>query len=570
MDDNNNDGMLHDQIHQQLDRYFNSLETEWTSPMTFAMHTGDDCICNQTTSCFDICAFIGWGPQAEHVKGNFAYFCRTAYPPCTNPSNIFDENGSFLKLKADISKTAMCGGFSIVSNGTSHKKALATRKAFPKGSEPPYMQRTFTCDRYRRYTNKRKRVSVGDPNMEHCKVSLHNDKKGNSRGVDGKKGPRKNVTTRALQNEDTCSFCFDIFVDMYGFYVKRSSGSVTHCNHMKRLPADIPIKLRHLTSEQRRRTAELGQALTRPANGRNFFHANHDLTLTPQQLRYAFHNFASDSKYHYNGIEVGAGAIVEWLRSTPDISYCIWGAKPPNVVNAQVQRQAGLIFSENQVDCGVRDISDLTNFCQEVLQEYTADMENLGLQENQHFFIACAWITNKEKRMFRLFPHVLKIDVTEGTNKESRPLLTVSIRSTFGKYIIILRMFLRDQRQGTFRWVFSFALPKLLGDQWTSQIQSVITDGDSHEIVELEEACRRYMPNCFRVRCGWHIIHKGWLRHCSFGNAIDSTYIRQYKLFCYTVKQWCYTFMYPRYCENENELVISKCLLLAYIHSRQV
>ena len=76
------------------------------------------------------------------------------------------------------------------------------------------------------------------------------------------------------------------------------------------------------------------------------------------------------------------------------------------------------------------------------------------------------------------------------------------------------------------------------------------------------------MPNCFRVRCGWYIIHKGWLRNCPFGNAIDSTYIRQYKLFCYTVKQWCYTFMYPRYCENENELVISKCLLLAYIHSR--
>ena len=98
---------------------------------------------------------------------------------------------------------------------------------------------------------------------------------------------------------------------------------------------------------------------------------------------------------------MGAEAVVEWLRSTPATSYCIWGARPQNLVNDRVQRQAGMVFSENQSDNGKRDVTDMTAFCAEVLDEYSADMETLEVQADQHFFIACAWITNKEKRMFR-------------------------------------------------------------------------------------------------------------------------------------------------------------------------
>ena len=450
MDDNNDCTNLHDRIQYELDRYFNSLETEWVSPMTFPMHTGDDCISTATTMDVDICVFIGWLPQADHIKGYYAYFNRNEFPPCTDPSTVFDEQGSFSILRARISRAAIANGFSIVMNGNTNKKSLANRKAFPMGSEPPYMSRTFMCDRYRRYNKKRKQPPGNSIEMEHRNISLHNDKRGNSRGIDGKKGLRKVVTNRALKNEDTCSFQFDIYIDMHGFYVKRSSGSVTHCNHFKRMATDIPTKLRHLTSEQRKRAAELGKANTGPALGRNFFHANHDITLTPEQTRWAFCTMASESKYHYEGIKVGAEAVVEWLRSTPELSYCIWGARPQNLINARLQRQAGMIFSENQYDDGKRDVTDMTAFCAEILDEYSADMDTLEIQPDQNFFIACAWITNKEKRMFRLFPHVLKVDVTEGTNKESRPLLTASIRTSFGKYIIILRMFLRDQKQATF------------------------------------------------------------------------------------------------------------------------
>ena len=75
-------------------------------------------------------------------------------------------------------------------------------------------------------------------------------------------------------------------------------------------------------------------------------------------------------------------------------------------------------------------------------------------------------------------------------------------------------MFLSNQRQVAFRWAFSVALPKLLGVDCLDLVKCVMTDGDSWEIVEMEEAIDRHMPNAKRLRCSWHIIHKGWTNNC--------------------------------------------------------
>eukprot|EP00977_Amphora_coffeiformis_P023638 scaffold13876_cov84-Amphora_coffeaeformis.AAC.3 len=71
---------------------------------------------------------------------------------------------------------------------------------------------------------------------------------------------------------------------------------------------------------------------------------------------------------------------------------------------------------------------------------------------NYYLFIACAWMTNKERRLFQLFPHVLKVDVVKGTNQEDHPLLTASVRTSQGKYIFICRILLSHERIISFRW----------------------------------------------------------------------------------------------------------------------
>ena len=138
-------------------------------------------------------------------------------------------------------------------------------------------------------------------------------------------------------------------------------------------------------------------------------------------------------------------------------------------------------------------VDNLADLCQEAISDHQNQIVDDALSSDQSLFVACAWATNKERRLFRLSPEVLKIDVTEKVNSEKRPLLTVSIRTAFGSYIIVARMLLPDQRQVTFRWAFSVALPRLFGDKWLGLVKSIMTDGDSQEISEIQTAIQKHI-----------------------------------------------------------------------------
>ena len=195
-----------------------------------------------------------------------------------------------------------------------------------------------------------------------------------------------------------------------------------------------------------------------------------------------------------------------------------------------IQRTSNIIFQENTLD-GKTTYTDLTEMCKDVLHEYQKEMEILDLRKDQNYFIACGWITNKERRLFRLFPHVLKIDVVKGTNNEDRPLLTISIRTSQGKYVVICRMILSHERRISYRWVFCHSMPVLLGVEFMKNIVVIMTDGDSNEMEELENVIARYLPQCNRLRCGWHLIHKGFQRRVPLDASMSKKYRKSYRLF---------------------------------------
>lgn len=174
--------------------------------------------------------------------------------------------------------------------------------------------------------------------------------------------------------------------------------------------------------------------------------------------------------------------------------------------------------------------------------------------------------TAKGKRLFRLLPDVLKIDSTCGSGKEAGPLCTASIRTANQKYFIVAYMMLPNKRQITFWWVFSVALPVLFGDD-LGHVKVILTDGDSKEIDKIENARKTHLPHTTRICCGWHIAHKGFKRNVDMprviGDPVKATRRRKFRrLVC----RWLYTFMYPGYCKSSEELLISKCMLLAYIN----
>jgi hypothetical protein len=58
--------------------------------------------------------------------------------------------------------------------------------------------------------------------------------------------------------------------------------------------------------------------------------------------------------------------------------------------------------------------------------------------EDGRILIAIAWVRNEEKHLFKLFPEVLKADVTSQTNKEKQPLFLVVGKDSYGKTFTVL------------------------------------------------------------------------------------------------------------------------------------
>ena len=501
--------LVQDDLHDRLCYYFETLSKPWVSPIHFLMHVGSLCALDDKTKEIDICSFISGNSTDSHLS-DFAYFDRSQFPPTDDLTKVSPL------LHEALTVAARAAGFNMTGNGSSYtKKSLSSRKKFPHGSTPPLGSITYLCARYDRYEAKSKNQKDNSSSITHKAqqyrgVSLHNNDKGNSRGLDGKKGPRKSNTSKAGSEGETCKFRLTVFWDYKGHYVQRGAGHTIHCKHMRRFPKDIPLSVRRWGDNVKEDVGKLSKGRITPASLRNYLRSVHGIVASRQQCRYASRICDADDERYYFGEQPGADGLLGYFEKHKDqISYCVWQAQRLESEVPAMERTSNVIFQENNLE-GERTFTDLTEMCQEVLHEYQKEMEMLRLRKDQNYFIACGWITNKERRLFRLFPHVVKIDVVKGTNQEDRPLLTASIRTSQGRYVVICRMMLSHERRMSYRWVFCHALPALLGSDHMKNIIVVMTDGDSNKMEELEMAIKVHLPGCRRLRCGWHIIHKGF------------------------------------------------------------
>ena len=191
------------------------------------------------------------------------------------------------------------------------------------------------------------------------------------------------------------------------------------------------------------------------------------------------------------------------------------------------------------------------------------------VKENQHLFMAVAWVTNHELLRFRKAPEVIHVDGTSKTNKEKFILFTVTVKDRFGKMCIVMRAFLPNEKNWAFHWLFSKAFPLLFPKRLLDRIRVVISDGDSSECNQIDIAIRTILRNAIRVRCAWHIVNRGWKKYCSNSmyTCFDGAQRQQYKKVINMIQGWIYSWMKPHYCENKEEYVISKILLDGFILS---
>jgi hypothetical protein len=127
--------------------------------------------------------------------------------------------------------------------------------------------------------------------------------------------------------------------------------------------------------------------------------------------------------------------------------------------------------------------------------------------EDGRILIAIAWVRNEEKRLFELFPEVIKADVTSQTNKEKRPLFLVIGKDSYGKTFTVFRCFMPLEQKWIFQWLWETAFPILVRKSVLQRNILLLTDGDFNEYEPFVNARNALYPHSQHGLCCYHLIN---------------------------------------------------------------
>jgi hypothetical protein len=125
---------------------------------------------------------------------------------------------------------------------------------------------------------------------------------------------------------------------------------------------------------------------------------------------------------------------------------------------------------------------------QDMLRVVSDHRRLLPISDSQEMMVGIAYAMPYEVRRFQLFNVCVHIDATADSNKEGRPLVTISSKDFYGKMFIVLRAFLPNEQSWSYKWFFQTVLPALLGKDVLKRIKIIVTDGDSQETSQLDDA----------------------------------------------------------------------------------
>ena len=430
----------------------------------------------------DVCQYLPGGHSNRDIDPAVIKLRLDAsfFPPSESHEAAFKpSNPTYVRVREELQRSAVQCGYSII----------------PKSSN------RFVCKCARTYARGTSTSGKGnkenEPQQPLRQSSWKYDIK-NTRKKGSKPLPRNTTTSLPISSNETCKFAINLFHDSNGYYIHPKYGCAIHSHHPYIKATNNCYSLNLLSDSDKEELKKLSKAKLGAAHGRNYIFANkQDMYLSKSQIRYAFrHADASTLGVAVPELKMGSDGLIDFFSARDDINYCIWGGynvsdKKRHASDATFQ--SNLLFNESYQD-GKEEIMDLDTLCHDVVDYYMKEKQILLEPDNKKsMFIACAWTSKEERRMFQLFPFVFKVDATCHTNNEKRHLLTFTSKTVSAKSFVFLKVYLPDQKAATFRWVFQVALPKLLGKKTAERVRYAMTDGDSHEFTELDKALKKYL-----------------------------------------------------------------------------
>jgi hypothetical protein len=135
----------------------------------------------------------------------------------------------------------------------------------------------------------------------------------------------------------------------------------------------------------------------------------------------------------------------------------------------------------------------------------------MKLDDSEAMLLFVTWGSDEDLRYITMFPEVLSIDTTYGTNREKRPLLVFSGTDNNRKNFTVLCAFLPYKCEWVFRYIFEIAIPSLIGEATVERINQMNTDGERQIYNPLTNCILdKNSPwfGCIHVLCNYHMIDK--------------------------------------------------------------
>lgn len=103
---------------------------------------------------------------------------------------------------------------------------------------------------------------------------------------------------------------------------------------------------------------------------------------------------------------------------------------------------------------------------------------SLSLTGTEEILLAVAWISDDSRRQVLLFPEILGVDYTAGTNSEGRHLLRTAGYDAMFHTFPGLSVFLPSACRWVFHWVSTVAIPQLVDPRVPRRVRLIPTDGE--------------------------------------------------------------------------------------------
>lgn len=476
-------------------------------------------------------------------------------PEIYNVSGGWDKKGDGQKLiNALCTASKKEGGCELSSNG-----------GIKKGSN---VRRLF-CPRHRMYdgqsiVRKAKEKGKPEPPGPMRTKTFHCDRD-NARGAKGLSMKKRRDTSKALNGDDTCKVNIYVDFDDKTYFIKCGFGQGLHTKHLPLAASEMAVRAKFVDDEMKDFQKKMAFANVDPGKSRSALHAVFGTSLTRRQVAY-HQGFAklADSLEECAEMEARGETcsdldmFIEILKKKGAGFCAIYhrtkkGGASELPKGRQGPRNDDALLGDSLDDCILSESGGASAGDDVVVCETGNDSVGLGpdvikyaresrvavnASDDQDVLLALVWVLPEMKQLFRAYPEVLFIDGTHKTNYEGRPLITMGVKNSKGKMQIILRAFVPNERAWLFRWLFQVATPSLLGFASCGLVRLVITDGDSQETSQLDDALKTVFKSSKRRRCGWHIIDKGWDRIVrTIGRGPSAKHIES------LIKYWLYNLM---------------------------